>query len=451
MYDPSALPNGSAKSNRLQHFLESNPEIEFIHCQFMDYSSVIRVRVASKHWALSLEKSNSPITVQSPILTAALVDGSVLLEDIQIGVDQLWPDWNTLKLLPHHPGTAQVFCFVQEEGIWDGKGFRRCPRTRLMELTKTAKEKYNMDFLVGVEIEFMIMEAWEDVPPIAPVKTNTHPYSSAGLRNGYLPILEEIVRTLTKVGIIVRQFHQEEGSGGFEISTEPLPPLQAADALVYSQEAIRTICFKHGLHATMHPKPFEKSPAIGSHMHLSISQIEAEESFLAGMLESWAALSAFYAPNFDSYARLKPDQFMFWGVQNRSAAIRKIKAGHWELRGVDGTANPYLTLLSIITSGLLGLETRKELAMRDPKKFLFKWFAVEQHRLDEKDVGNYGIRDRSASSLKVAIELLKNDEALIKALGPEIVDRYIKVKTKEEENFSNLTGTERRALTLRVF
>lgn len=320
-------------------------------------------------------------------------------------------------------------------------GFRNSPALR---------KRHNMDFLVGIEIEFFIMESSKDVLPAGPVKTNTNAYSSATLRNEYLPILEEIVRSLTKVGIMVRQCHTEADSGFFEISTEPLPPLQAADALVYSQEAIRTICFKHGLHATMHPKPFEKLSGVGSHMHLSISQTDKEESFLAGILESWAALAAFYMPNFDSYARVMPDQFVFWSMNNKSAAIRKIKSGHWELRSVDGTANPYLTMLAILTAGLLGFESGKGLTMKDPKKFMMKTIKGD-HGLDPKDAGKYGIKNKFARSLKESIELLKEDKPLVGALGPEIMDRYFRVKTKEEENFSVMTSSARREISVRLF
>jgi glutamine synthetase len=416
----------------------------------MDYSSLLRVRVATRLFALSLASKSSPISVQSPILTAALVDGSVMMEDIEIGGDEMWPDWSSLKPLPYQPGHAQVMCFVKEKGIWDGKGFKRCPRSRLQELTEDVKAKHGMEFLVGVEIEFFIMEASKDVLPPGPVKSNTNTFSAASLRNEYLPILEEIVRTLGKVGILVRQFHSEGESGFFEISTEPLPPLQAADALIYSQEAIKTICFKHGLHATMHPKPFEKLSGVGSHMHLSMSRTDKEESFLAGMLESWAALAAFYMPRFDSYTRVMPGQLVFWSAMNRTAAIRKIKSGHWELRGVDGTANPYLTLLAILTAGMLGFESEKELSMRDPKKLV--WKGIEGERaLDPKDVGDFGIKDKFATSLKDALELLKGDGPLVKALGPEIMDRYFKVKNKEEENFSGMIGSERREILVRLF
>ena len=301
------MPFASYGSFPTTFFLERITLTDFgTFTEWLDYSGVTNVRVVTKSFALSLTERNAPVTTPSPILHACLIDTTLLLEDIEVGEDQLWPDWSSLKVCHYQPGHAVVMCFIHEGGIIDGKGFRRCPRTRLLELTKLSQEKHDMDFLVGMEIEFFMMDESKGTPE--PVKTVRNPYTTASLRNEYLLILEEIVGILLKAGIMVRQFHSEGEAGLFEISTEPQAPVDASDALVYSQEAIKTICSNHGLHATMFPKPFEKLTTVGSHYHLSISRTDKEEAFLAGMLESWAALAAFYMPNFDSYSRVRPGE-----------------------------------------------------------------------------------------------------------------------------------------------
>lgn len=400
------------------------------------------MRVTTKSFALSLAEKNSPIAMPSPILTVWLIDKTLLWEDAEVGEDQLWPDWSSLKVCHYQPGHAVVMCFVHEGGFLDGKGFRRCPRTRLQEITNSSKGKYDMDFLVGMEIEFYIMD--ESTGMTEPVKTVPNPYTTASLRNSYLPILEEIVGILLKAGIKVRQFHSEGEAGFFEISIEPLPPVEASDALVYSHEAIKTIFSNHGLHATMFPKPFEKLSTVGSHYHLSMSRIDKEEAFLAGLLEHWAALAVFYMPNFDSYSRVRPGARVCWGFRNKTAAIKKIRDGYWELRGVDATANPYLALTAILNAGLLGFEAEKELLVKDPKKIMLK-------PLDLKEAEDMGMKDTLPSSLKEALERLKANKALLDALGPEIIGRYLKLKTKEEEIFSRLIGSERREISMRLF
>ncbi|KAE8443441.1 hypothetical protein EG329_001838 [Mollisiaceae sp. DMI_Dod_QoI] len=425
----------------LEAFLASNPSIEFIRFQWLDFAGVLAARVTTIPFALSLVKGGQPLTTPSPILTALVIDCSILLEDIEMGGDRLWPDWTSVKVCHYHPNHAQVMCFVDESGHVEGDGFRRCPRSRLLELTRETKMRHGVEFEVGTEIEFFIMEEG-----LQQAKMVANTYSAASLNNKYLPVIEEIVHCITKAGISVRQFHSEGGPGVFEISTEPLPPLQSADALVYCQEAIKVICRKHGLHGTMFPKPFEKLTGIGLHYHLSMSQNDHENSFLSGLLDHWKALAAFYMPNYDSYTRVRPGQQVTWGFENRTAAIRKIRAGgRWELRAIDGTANPHLSMLAIITAGMLGLENGQELKMSDCQKIMI------DKALDEKEAKEHGVTQTMPTSLKESLTTLRNDKALTEKLGPAIIDKYLKLKEKENEIFGNLTLSERKEISMRLF
>lgn len=42
----------------------------------------------------------------------------------------------------------------------------------------------------------------------------------------------------------------------YEVVTGPLPPLEAADALVHTREVITNIASQHGLRATLAPRVF---------------------------------------------------------------------------------------------------------------------------------------------------------------------------------------------------
>ncbi|KAL2065418.1 hypothetical protein VTL71DRAFT_3088 [Oculimacula yallundae] len=433
----------AVESEILHKFLDDNPAVEFIRFQWVDYSGSVMVRVLTKSFVLSLDKKSQKLSTPSPILTATLVDGSVLIEEIQSGIDQMWPDWSSIMVNSYHPNTASVMCFVEEGEQEKGQAFRRCPRSRLREITTAAKTKHNIDLLVGMEIEFFITEEVNGV--VQPVKTISNVYCAASLRNKYVPILEEIVQAFQQAGIEVRQFHSEGDSGCYEISTEPLPPLQSVDALYSCHETIRAICALHGLGATMFPKPFEKYGILGSHYHLSISQKEKEESFLAGMLGSWRALAAFYQPNYDSNARLRPGERITWGVQNKTASIRKVGPGYWELRGPDATANHYLALMAIITAGLTAIDSGKELTMKNATKVMY------MAPLDDKGAEELGIVDRQPRSLKEAIDSLSADEVLKEAIGPEVIEKYLMIKTKEEAMMSQLVPSERRTMAMTIF
>jgi glutamine synthetase len=89
------------------------------------------------------------------------------------------------------------------------------------------------------------------------------------------------------------------------------------------------------------------------------------EAFAAGVLRHLPALLPFTAANPNSYRRIKPSMwsgaFRCWGVNNREAPLRLVGAPgrpetvNFELKAVDGTANPYLALAAIVTAGLCGI------------------------------------------------------------------------------------------------
>ncbi len=55
--------------------------------------------------------------------------------------------------------------------------------------------------------------------------------------------------------------------------------------------------------------------------------------------------------NYDSYVRSVSDATGAWigfGTQNRDLPVWKIGDRHWELRMMDGTANPYLFVAAVL-------------------------------------------------------------------------------------------------------
>jgi glutamine synthetase len=203
---------------------------------------------------------------------------------------------------------------------------------------------------------------------------------------------------------------------------------------------------KNGLRGTLFPQPFEKLETVGAHYHMSIARTGQEDHFLAGLLKSWKALAAFYMPNFDSHLRLgqgMPNKRIFWSYF-KLTTIRRCEPGYWELRTIDATANPYLTMFAVLTAGMLGWESEMELTMQDPNKPIL-------NRIEDKEAEELGITDTMPMSLKEALDNLKAGKALIDAIGPEIIERYLRVKTNEEESFGKMTASERREMSMRLF
>lgn len=420
----------------LQSFLDAKSSIEFVRCQWIDFTALVRTRLVTVRQALSLASQNLSISVASPIVSGFLVDGS--FNQINDGdKDSLIPDWTTLVECHYQPGHAAVMCFIDEAG----RGFDCCPRSLLKKVERDVKEQHGISFLVGVEIEFYLTK---DAESTAPVKDINSYCSTASLRTPYLAVLEDSVRAIERAGIPVWTFHTELVSGLFEISTDPMTPLRAADALVYIHEAIKSSAVRHGLHATMHPKPFDNSHGVGQHMHISLSSDEKDDSFLAGVLDSVPAIAAISMPNFDSYLRwdFAGGDWVNWDVENRHCSIRKIRRAYWEFRFIDCTANAYLTLAAILGVGMAAWERGQDLTMRP---------VSGQTEFDEETRRQLGITNRVPRGLADAVAALKKDEAVRAALGKEVWARFIQYKEKEEDTLGQLSLPDRRKVTMEIF
>lgn len=421
----------------LQSLLDANPSVEFVRFQWVDFTATVRTRLVTVRQALRLAAEGLSISVANPITSALFVDGS--FNEVTPGAkDSLIPDWSTLVVCHYQAGHASVMCAIDEAG----RGFDVCSRSLLEKVERNVKEKHGMTFLVGVEVEFYLMASAESTVPVKNVPSYS---STASLRTPYLAVLEDSVRAIEAAKIPVWTFHSELVPGLFEISTEPMSPLKVADAIVYIQEAIKATAVKHGLHATMHPKPFDETHGVGQHLHVSLSSVANADSFLAGVLSSIPAISAISMPNFDSYLRgdFAGGEWVSWDIENRMCSVRKIRHAYWEFRFVDSTANNYLTLAAILGVGMAALEKGQELKMKP--------LLGRTAKLDEESRRELGIEKRAPRDLKDAIEALKEDKAVMTVLGKNLWERFIKYKETEEKKLSELTLQERRAITLSIF
>lgn len=82
--------------------------------------------------------------------------------------------------------------------------------------------------------------------------------------------------------------------------------------------------------------------------------------------------------------------------------------------------------------------------MKDPKKIMLAGFETQEAAEE------FGVKEKMPTSLE-SLSSLKENRDLADALGPEIIDTYLKIKTKEEEIFSKLIGSERREISMRMF
>jgi glutamine synthetase len=125
-----------------------------------------------------------------------------------------------------------------------------------------------------------------------------------------------------------------------------------------------------------------------------------------------------------------------WGTQNREAPLRKIKDSHWELKSLDGLANPYLAMSAILQAGMSGIVSGDKLVLGD--------CLGDPATLTEAQRQELGITTRIPSSIGEALAALQSDEELSGRLGKDLVERYVNTKKAEDELLQGMDDKERR-------
>src|SRR5206468_7152158 len=82
--------------------------------------------------------------------------------------------------------------------------------------------------------------------------------------------IDELVDALQAQAIVLEQYYAELGHGQQEISTAHAPALQAADEQLLVRETIRGVAARHGLVASLAPKPWPDNAGNGGHVHFPL-------------------------------------------------------------------------------------------------------------------------------------------------------------------------------------
>jgi glutamine synthetase len=214
-------------------------------------------------------------------------------------------------------------------------------------------------------------------------------------KSGYFPVSptdhqadlrDDMVRTLTQVGLEVERAHHEVGAAGqAEINYKFNTLLHAGDDLMKFKYVIKNTAWKHGKTATFMPKPVFGDNGSGMHAHQSLwkggEPLFFDEAgygglsdmarwYIGGILAHAPALLAFTNPTVNSYHRLVPGfeapVNLVYSARNRSAAIRvpitgsSPKAKRIEFRAPDPSSNPYLAFSAMLMAGIDGIKNRIE-------------------------------------------------------------------------------------------
>ncbi|KAF8841120.1 glutamine synthetase/guanido kinase [Paxillus ammoniavirescens] len=443
VYTPQNATRPPLSHEQLAFELHRNG-IKFVRIQWVDLINNVRSRVLpTSHFYKLLDTARPGVAVTKTVFGLVFIQLSPGFN--AVGEYLYVVDTSSFHRCPYAPGHAVVFGFFQEKvpvSLPTGLSFEvpLCPRTNLLRLVEYAAKDLGAQFLVGIETEFILLKSTNPI-----VAVNNHGWSnSPALATGTTEakVLEEIADVLLDAGIELQMYHSEAAPGQYEVVTGPLSPLEAADALVQTRETIFNIASKHGLRATLAPRLNLDNCGSGAHNHISVHGTQRgksssefltplESCFLAGLLDHLPAVTAFTLPLPASYARMKDGiwsggTWACWGADNREAPVRLSNAAspssrNFEVKSVDGTSSPYLSITALLAAGIIGIRDTQELTSKNcegPKA------AAE---MTDAERAAMGITKRLPLNIEEARRYLLQDDVLKVLLGAESVEAFVRV------------------------
>ena len=329
----------------------------------------------------------------------------------------------------------------------DGGPVDASPRVMLKNQIKKLSEK-KLQMKSGVECEYFLIS--EDGSSIAdPRDIQSKPcYDQSALMRRY-DLIKEICDSMIELGWKPYQNDHEDANGQFEMNWDYSDCLKTADRHTFFKFMVKTIAEKHDLRATFMPKPFENLTGNGCHAHISLWKgkknifldkhdklglSKTAYNFLGGIMKHASSLSTFFNPTINSYRRINaaptksgatwsPSSISYTG-NNRTHMIRVPDPGRFELRLMDGSANPYLLQASVLAAGIEGLSKRI-----NPGKPLF----CNMY----EDYKKYPNLSKLPNELKDSLDKIENNKEMNKAFGKEVIKSYVKLRTSELKDFND--------------
>jgi glutamine synthetase len=412
-----------AKAKKIKYFLIS----------FVDLFGVLRSKLVPAQAIGEMQKDGAGFAGFATWLDMTPADSDMF------GV----PDPDSLIQLPWNKEIG----WLASDLYMDGKPVKASPRIMLKEQIKKMSQK-KLQMKSGVECEYFLIS--EDGHSLADKRDiQSKPcYDQSALMRRY-DLIKEICDCMLEMGWKPYQNDHEDANGQFEMNWDYSDSLITADRHVFFKFMVKSLAEKHGLRATFMPKPFSNLTGNGCHAHVSVwngkinkfldnkDQLGLSKlayNFLGGIMNNTQALSAFFNPTINSYRRINapptksgatwsPSSISYTG-NNRTHMIRIPDKGRFELRLMDGSANPYLLQAGIIAAGLEGINKKL-----NPGKPL--------HCNMYEDYKKYPKLKKLPNDINQAINMLKNSKSLSKAFGTEVIKSYIKLKNSEIQNFKD--------------
>jgi glutamine synthetase type III len=341
----------------------------------------------------------------------------------------------------------------------NGKPVAHAPRNVLKAVSEKAKAQ-GLQMKTGVECEFFLLAP--DGSAISDGEdTAAKPcYDQGALMRRY-DVITQICDAMLEMGWGPYQNDHEDANGQFEMNWNFDDALVTADRHAFFKYMVRSIAEQNGFRATFMPKPFANLTGSGCHAHISLwrdgaNAFEDEGDalglsktgyhFIGGLIGVAQELCAITNPTVNSYKRINapvtlsgatwsPNTVTFTG-NNRTHMIRVPEGGRFEFRLPDGAANPYLMPAGILAAGLDGIARQA-----DPGEPLHFNMYTEGHKAPA------GTKKLPLNLLD-AVRLLNQSKVLRRELGDELVEAFVKLKTKDWNDYARHLSEWERQHTL---
>ncbi len=412
-----------AKQKKIKYFLIS----------FVDLFGVLRSKLVPMHAIKEMQVTGAGFAGFAAWLDMTPADSDMF------GI----PDPDSLIQLPWNKEVGWL-----ASDLWmNGKPVEASPRVMLKRQIKELA-KQGLIMKSGVECEyFLISPNGETIAD--PRDTQSKPcYDQSALMRRY-ELIKEICDCMIEMGWGPYQNDHEDANGQFEMNWDYSDCLTTADRHTFFKYMVKTISEKHGLRATFMPKPFHNLTGNGCHAHISVWQGKKNKffdkkdklglsktayNFLGGLIKNASSLSAFFNPTINSYRRINapptksgaswsPSSISYTG-NNRTHMIRIPDPGRFELRLMDGSANPYLLQAGVLAAGLHGLKNK----INPGKPLNCNMYT---------DYKKYPNLPKLPNELKQSLEQLENNKEMNKRFGKNVLNSFIKLKNLEIKEFNS--------------
>ena len=356
------------------------------------------------------------------------------------------PDLSTLRILPWLEGTAMVLC-----DLYDHHTHAEVPHSPRAVLKQQIDRLQAMGLksMVATELEFFVFresfeelrdKSYREMTTISSYNEDYHIFQTTKEEG----LMRQIRNGLQGAGVRVENTKGEADAGQAEVNVCYSDALEMADNHCLVKNAVKEIAFLNGRAVTFLAKWSHDAAGSSSHIHQSLVSSNGDAVFqdsdaeygmsrmmrhyLAGLLKHASDNTYFLAPYINSYKRFIAGTFAptkaIWSLDNRTAGYRVVADGTRNVRvecRVGGSdLNPYLAIAAQIAAGIAGIEGELELEKE------FKGDAYQARKARE-----------IPHSLAAATLALKKSSMLRDAMGPDVIDHYVRAAEWEQEDFDS--------------